>query len=114
MQKKHMRLFLAFSLVCSLGSVTLFADAKQGQKFYLKKLKSSCKKAGLKSGAMFAVKHDRRGWQKLKESGELKAEWQEICPKATKKIKRMKEKDVKNLYDFVWKYASDGEQPSCG
>jgi len=31
-----------------------------------------------------------------------------------RKLKKMKEKDITNLYDFVWKYASDGEVPSCG
>jgi hypothetical protein len=114
MQKKYLGLAMAAVFTFFTAGTTLHADAKQGQKFYLKKLKSSCKKAGLKSGAMFAVKHDRHGWQKIKESGELRSEWISICPKAEKKIKKMKPKDEKNLYDFVWKYASDGEQPSCG
>ena len=89
------------------------ADAKKGQKFYLKKLKV-CKKDGLKNGAVFATKHDRKSWEKFKSSDKLVDEWKTICPSGTKKINKMKEKDIKNLYDFVWKYASDGEVPSCG
>ena len=113
MKKTTSLLFVAF-LTASFFTTIVMADASKGQKFYLKKLKSSCKKAGLKSGALFAVKHDRHGWQALKESGRLQAEWTKTCPKAAKKIKKMRQKDVKNLYDFVWKYASDGETPTCG
>jgi len=37
-----------------------------------------------------------------------------LCPHGDKKLSKMKDKDINNLYDFVWKYASDGEVPSCG
>jgi len=107
------KIILATVLLGLLSGVTLSADAKKGQKFYLKKLKV-CKKDGLKNGAVFATKHSRQEWSKLKEGAELQTEWNELCPHGTKKIKKMKEKDINNLYDFVWKYASDGEVPSCG
>lgn len=111
--KKLTSLLLAGMVAGSLFSTAAIADASKGQRFYLKKLKI-CKKDGLKNGAVFAIKHDRRGWAFLKEEGKLQEEWMKICPHGTKKIKKMREKDVKNLYDFVWKYASDGEVPTCG
>jgi hypothetical protein len=110
---KKSSLLLAALIAGSVFTTSAMADAKKGQKFYLKKLKV-CKKDGLKNGAVFAVKHDRASWAKLKEEGKLLDEWKTICPSGEKKIEKMKDKDVTNLYDFVWKYASDGETPSCG
>lgn len=102
------------SLVIVAMSVTVAsADAKKGQKYYLKKLKV-CQKDGLKNGAVFATKHTRGEWSTFKNEGKLMEEWQNICPSGTKKFTKMKEKDTTNLYDFVWKYAADGEVPSCG
>ena len=100
-------------MVLAVSTTVASADAKKGQKFYLKKLKV-CKKDNLKNGAVFATKHDRKEWAAIKGSGTLQDEWKSICPHGVKKIKKMKEKDINNLYDFVWKYASDGEVPSCG
>jgi Spy/CpxP family protein refolding chaperone len=111
--KKTTSLLLAAMVAGSVFTTSAMADAKKGQRFYLKKLKI-CKKDGLKNGGVFAIKHDRKGWASIKESGKLQEEWTKMCPHGTKKIKKMKEKDVKNLYDFVWKYASDGEVPTCG
>jgi Spy/CpxP family protein refolding chaperone len=111
--KKTTSLLLAAMIAGSVFTTSAMADAKYGQRFYLKKLKI-CKKDGLKNGAVFAIKHDRKGWAAIKESGTLQAEWTTICPHGAKKIKNMREKDITNLYDFVWKYASDGEVPSCG
>jgi len=111
--KKTTSLLLAAMVAGSVFTTSAMADAKHGQKFYLKKLKV-CKKDGLKNGAVFAVKHDRKGWASIKASGKLQDEWKTICPHGVKKINKMKPKDVTNLYDFCWKYASDGEVPSCG
>ena len=110
---KLLKTVLASMLILAVGTTVASADAKKGQKFYLKKLKV-CKKDGLKNGAVFATKHDRKTWVSLKDAGTLKDEFKTICPHGVKKINKMKEKDVNNLYDFVWKYASDGEVPSCG
>jgi len=111
--KKMTSLLLAAVVTGSIFATSATADASKGQRFYLKKLKI-CKKDGLKNGAVFAMKRDRKGWTSLKDAGKLQEEWMKICPHGVKKIKKMKPKDVKNLYDFVWKYASDGEVPSCG
>ncbi|MEA2073982.1 MAG: cytochrome C [Campylobacterota bacterium] len=104
---------LASAMILAVSSTVVSADAKKGQKYYLKKLKV-CKKDGLKNGAVFATKHDRKSWAQMKENGTLVQEWNNICPSGVKKFKKMKEKDITNVYDFVWKYASDGEVPSCG
>ena len=110
---KTSSLLLAALVASSMLSTTVSADAKKGQKYYLKKLKA-CKKDGLKNGALFAVKHTRAEWEKAKADGTLIDEWTAVCPHGEKKFKKMKEKDVTNLYDFVWKFASDGDIPSCG
>ena len=110
---KLLKTVLASTLILAVSTTVASADAKKGQKYYLKKLKV-CKKDGLKNGAVFATKHSRKEWANLQEGGTLVQEWKSICPSGTKKINKMKEKDVKNLYDFVWKFASDGEVPSCG
>ena len=110
---KLLKTILASTLILAVSATVASADAKKGQKYYLKKLKV-CKKDGLKNGAIFATKHDRKSWEELKSSGKLVDEFKTICPSGVKKINKMKEKDVTNLYDFVWKFASDGEVPSCG
>jgi len=112
--KKRTSLFLAVMVAGSVFTTSAMADASRGKMVYMKKLKNVCKKDGLKNGAVFAIKHDRRTWASLNESGKIQDEWIKICPHAEKKIKKMRAKDMNNLYDFVWKYASDGETPSCG
>lgn len=111
--KTLLKTLLASIVLVALSTTVASADAKKGQKYYLKKLKV-CKKDGLKNGAVFATKHDRKTWASLKESGKIMNEWKNICPSGVKKFQRMKEKHINNLYDFVWKYASDGDVPSCG
>ena len=111
--KKKLSLLVAVILATSVFTTSVMADAKKGQKYYLKKLKI-CKKDGLKNGAVFATKHSRKEWAGIKDAGTLQDEWKSICAHGVKKINKMKEKDINNLYDFVWKYASDGEVPSCG
>lgn len=106
------RVFTAL-ILAALTHTVASADAKAGQKYYLKKLKV-CQKDGLKNGAVFATKHDRKQWESLKGANNLVGEWKMLCPSGAKKFDKMKEKDVTNLYDFIWKYASDGEVPSCG
>ena len=111
--KKTTSLLLAAVLAGAVFTTGAMADAKKGQKLYLKKLKV-CQKDGLKNGAVFATKHDRATWASLKEKGALIGEWSTLCPSGAKKFEKLKEKDQTDLYDFVWKYASDGEVPSCG
>jgi Spy/CpxP family protein refolding chaperone len=112
--KRMTSLLLAAMVAGSVFTTSAMADASRGKMVYMKKLKNLCRKDAIKNGAIFAIKHDRRGWASLKDAGKLQEEWTKICPNANKKINKMRKKDVQNLYDFVWKYASDGEVPSCG
>lgn len=106
--------FLLITFIASLlMTTTVSADAKKGQKYYLKKLKA-CKKDGYENGAFFALKHSREEWEQFKSDDALLTHWMTMCPSAENKFTKMKERDIKNLYDFVWKYASDGDIPSCG
>ncbi|MBA3027179.1 MAG: cytochrome C [Sulfurimonas sp.] len=111
--KKTTSLLLAAMLAGSVFATGAMADAKQGQKYYLKKLKV-CKKDGITNGGNFATKHDRDTWAEKKESGELLNAWKEICPSGESKFDKMKPDDITDLYDFCWQYASDGDVPSCG
>ena len=72
-----------------------------------------CQKDGILDGGELAKKHTQDEWEELKENKLLVKEWQKICPSSKEILKNMKHKDKKNLYDFVWRYASDGEIPSC-
>jgi len=111
--KTLLKTLLASIMLVAMSTTVASADAKAGQKHYLKKLKV-CQKDGVKNGAVFATKHDRKTWESHKGANTLVGEWKKICPSGTKEFDKMKEKDLTNLYDFVWKYASDGEVPSCG
>ena len=111
--KELFKIVLASFMLLTLSATVASADAGKGKKFYLKKLKV-CSKDGVKDAAVFATKKDRAGWESLKNGGTLVGEWKTICPSGAKQFDKMKEKDVTNLYDFVWTYASDGEVPSCG
>ena len=111
--KKMTSIVLAAAVAMSAFTTVASADAKKGQKYYLKKLKV-CKKDGLKNGALFASKHSRAEWASIKTDGKLMESWKGLCPSGVKKFDKMKPKHINDLYDFVWKYASDGDVPSCG
>jgi len=85
----------------ALLTTSATADINKGKKIYMKKLKAPC---GF-SGAKFAVKHTQDEWEKIKGAGKFRDEIIKICPKA---------KNINDLYDFSYEYASDsGNVPSC-
>ena len=102
-----MRKFLLILIIPMLLTSVSYADASKGQKVYLKKLKSKCGFTGTK----FAAMHTQDEWSDLYEEGEFVNEVKRICPK----VKGIKEKYVKDLFDFAYEYGSDsGNVPSCG
>ncbi|MEA1983577.1 MAG: cytochrome C [Campylobacterota bacterium] len=104
--KKIITMALGTTLLLSLGTTTLSADAAKGQKLYIKKLKGSC---GV-SGAVMAGKHSQDEWTEIYEAGELESELKTICPK----LGDVKDKFLPHFYDFFNEYASDsGNVPSC-
>ncbi len=87
-------------------STTASADVKKGQKLYLKKLKAPC---GI-NGSAFAQKHTQDEWEMIHEAGKFEDEVKKICPK----VRKVREKYIPHIYDFVYEYASDsGNVPSC-
>jgi len=89
--KKTTSLLLAVMVAGSVFTTSAMADAKHGQRFYMKKLKTVCRKDnGPKNGAFFAIKHSRQEWASFKDSGKIQDEWKSICPLGVKKIKKMK------------------------
>ena len=103
---KITKLAIAALLGTLMFSSTASADIKKGQKIYLKKLKAPC----TISGAKFAHSHTQDEWEAIHEAGKFTVEVKKICPK----VKKVKEKYVPHLYDFVYEYAKDsGNIPSC-
>jgi hypothetical protein len=100
------KLAVTATLGAVMLSTTAAADIKKGQKLYLKKLKAPC---GF-SGAKFAHKHTQDEWEEVYEAGKFADEVKKICPK----VKKVKEKYIPHIYDFVYEYAKDsGNIPSC-
>ena len=109
---KNISLFFAALVASSLLVTTAMADAKAGQKYYSKKLKM-CEKNGIKNGGVFASRNDRDTWSEMSDNGKIVDQWKEICPNNADIISKMKKKEIQDLYDFCWQYASDGDVPSC-
>lgn len=100
-----MKLATAALLGVAVLSTTAMADAKKGQKLYMKKMKAAC---GF-SGAKFAQKHTQDEWEEIHGAGKFKEEAEKICPGLN-----LNEKYVDDVYDFAYEYASDsGNVPSC-
>jgi len=108
MKKLSVIFFAMFML-----TTQVVANSHMGKRFYMQKLASLCREDGISDGGKFARKHSQYEWDELKEENKLIQEWKKICPSATKVFESMRRKDIKNLSDFVWQYASDGELPTC-
>jgi len=105
---KIVKIVFGTTLILSLGTTVVNADAAKGQKLYSKKLKKEC---GV-NGGIIAGKHTQDEWSDIKDSGKLKTEIKNICPKA--KDKSLKDKYMQDYYDFFHDFASDsGNVPSC-
>jgi hypothetical protein len=106
MFKKLFRVLLIALIGFGFTTVTLSAGASKGQKIIIKKLKKPC---GF-NGQVLATKHTQAEWKAIQDKGELNIELKNLCPNLKKEIK---EKYVADVYDFVYKYASDsGNVPS--
>ncbi len=109
MKKLLGAIFIAI-LGLSFVSTSAFADAAKGQKLYVKKLKRACAKSGVATGAVLAKKHTQAEWQAIEKAGNLQKEISKFCPKA----KPLRKRYLKDIYDFLYNYASDsGNVPSC-
>ncbi len=105
---KLLKLSMAALLLLGVVSTTASADARKGQKIFIKKFKSKC---GF-NGAKFAAKHSQSEWSSINEAGNFKQEMMTICPDV--KEEDIKDSWVPHLYDFSHDYANDsGNVPSC-
>lgn len=104
--KKIIKVLAIFFMAMVVTSNFGYADFRKGQRVYLKKLKQKC---GF-TGAKFAYKHTQEEWLEINEAGLFEVKIKEICPKS----KKLKEKYIPHLFDFVYEYAKDsGNVPSC-
>jgi len=100
-------LALAFFVMASMPTVVSAASAKKGQKIFKKKFRKKC---GF-SGVRFARNHTQAEWENIYEKGKFPSEAKRICPRL--KVKKIKKKWWKDVYEFSYKYASDGVVPKC-
>ncbi len=89
-------IFILFGI--AIVSTQLFSDVAKGQKIYIKQLKAKC---GI-SGSSFAGKHSQDQWEELYDAGKLNDEIKKICHGHG-----VNPKDLRDIYDFVYEYASD-------
>lgn len=109
--KKLIMLLAAAALAASMAQ----ADAKTGQKVYLKTLKA---KFGNMNGTKFAAEHTVSEWEELfaNDGAGFIKEYGERFPSAVPVLTNpsMKEK-LQDVGDFAKEYGSDsGNVPSCG
>ena len=101
---KLLKLAFVGAVALSLTTTVASASSSKGQKLYSKKLKSHC---GM-NGAKMAAKHSQDEWEEIQSEGKLNAEIKSICGTT------VKDKYLKHLYDFFYKFANDsGNVPSC-
>ena len=106
MKKLMVILFLAMFSMVATSSVAM-ADVKKGQKLFKKKFRKKCKFSGVK----FARHHTMDEWEELWENGEFPDEAKKICPRLN--LDKIKDEWWEDIYDFSYKYASDGVIPKC-
>jgi len=107
MKKMLTILALAFFVMASMPTVVSASSAKKGQKIFKKKFRKKC---GF-SGVRFARNHTQAEWENIYEKGKFPSEAKKICPRL--KVEKIKKKWWKDVYEFSYKYASDGVVPKC-
>ena len=83
------------------------ASAKKGQKIFKKKFRKAC---GF-SGVRFSRNHTQAEWEEIYDEGKFPDEAKKICPKLN--LKKIKKSWWPHVYEFSYKYASDGVVPKC-
>jgi len=109
-----MKKLLSILLIAALSASVASADAKAGQKVYLKTLKAKFNMNGTK----FAAEHTVAEWEELfanDAKGFIK-EYGERFPSAVPVLTNPDMKDkLQDVGDFAKEYGSDsGNVPSCG
>lgn len=111
---KSTSFFLAAVVAASLMGTAAFADAKSGQKVYLKTLKAKFNMNGTK----FAAEHTVAEWEELfaNDAAGFIKEYSAKFPAAIPVLTNPEMKDkLQEVGDFAKEYGSDsGNVPSCG
>ena len=105
--KKLLVAFFVITLTMVTFTTTATAGASKGQKIFKKKFRKYCRFSGVK----FARHHSQDEWEEIWEEGKFKVETKKICPKL--KLKKIKDTWWEDVYEFSYKYASDGVVPKC-
>jgi len=95
----------AFSMMITPTMAT--AGVEKGQKIFKKKFRKYCRFSGVK----FARNHTQDEWEEIYDDGKFKKEAKRICPRL--KVKKIKKSWWEDVYEFSYKYASDGVIPKC-
>ena len=109
-----MKTLLSIVLIAALSATVALADAKAGQKVYLKTLKAKFNMNGTK----FASEHTVGEWEELfaEDAKGFIREYGERFPAALPILSNPSMKDkLQDIGDFAKEYGSDsGNVPSCG
>jgi len=105
--KKILLAFFVIALTMVTTSTTASAGVEKGQKIFKKKFRKYCRFSGVK----FARNHTQDEWEEIWDDDAFKAEAKKLCPKL--KVKSIKDSWWEDVYEFSYKYASDGVIPKC-
>ena len=105
--KKILIAFFVIALSMAATSTTATAGVEKGQKIFKKKFRKYCKFSGVK----FARNHTQNEWEEIWDNDEFPDEAKRLCPKLN--ISKIKKSWWEDVYDFSYKYASDGVVPKC-
>lgn len=105
--KKLLTACMIIALSMTTVSTTASAGAKKGQKIFKKKFRKYCRFSGVK----FARNHTQDEWEEIYDDDRFPEEAKKICPKL--KINKIKDSWWDDVYEFSFKYASDGVIPKC-
>ena len=95
----------AFSMLFT--PTTASAGVEKGQKIFKKKFRKYCRFSGVK----FARNHTQDEWEEIWDDDRFPEEAKKICPRL--KVNKIKDSWWEHVYEFSYKYASDGVIPKC-
>lgn len=105
--KKFMTVF-ALAAFAMLSTPTIAtAGVEKGQKIFKKKFRKYCRFSGVK----FARNHTQDEWEEIWDDEKFQEEAKKICPRL--KLNKIKDAWWEDVYEFSYKYASDGVVPKC-
>lgn len=104
-------LLISFVMTLLMMTVPMTVSAapsvEKGQKIFKKKFRKYCKFSGVK----FARHHTQDEWEEIWDEDRFTQEAKRLCPKL--KLNKIKNTWWESVYEFSFKYASDGVIPKC-